>query len=200
MDASQWNDRYRDSELVWSAGPNQFVEAICADLPPGRSIDLAAGEGRNALWLAERGWHSTAVDFSDVAIDKMRRIAERRGVDLTGEVADLTTYEPVAAAYDLVLFNYLQLPADQLDPILTRAAGAVAPGGTFLLVNHDLANLDGGYGGPQSPAVLTTPEQVVAAIGDELVIERAEIVERRVQTADGERVALDTLVLARRPG
>ena len=54
MDASQWNDRYRDSELVWSAGPNQFVEAICADLPPGRSIDLAAGEGRNALWLAER--------------------------------------------------------------------------------------------------------------------------------------------------
>ncbi len=200
MDASQWNDRYRDSELVWSAGPNQFVEAICADLPPGRSIDLAAGEGRNALWLAERGWHSTAVDFSDVAIDKMRRIAERRGVDLTGEVADLTTYEPATAAYDLVLFNYLQLPADQLDPILTRAAGAVAPGGTFLLVNHDLANLDGGYGGPQSPAVLTTPEQVVAAIGDELVIERAEVVERHVQTADGERVALDTLVLARRPG
>jgi SAM-dependent methyltransferase len=200
MDASDWDDRYRDQELVWSAGPNRFVESICAPLPPGRSIDLAAGEGRNALWLAERGWDSTAVDFSDIAIGKALAIAERRGVRLSTEVADLNVYMPKAAAYDLVLVAYLQLPADQLDPILARAAAAVAPGGVLLLVNHDLANLDGGYGGPQSAAVLTTPEQVVAAIGDMVVIERAEVVERHVDTAEGPRTALDTLVLARRPG
>jgi hypothetical protein len=76
----------------------------------------------------------------------------------------------------------------------------VAPGGRFFLINHDLANLTGGYGGPQSAEVLTTPQQVVAAIADELVIERAEVVERRVKTADGERVALDTLVVAERVG
>lgn len=200
MDAADWNDRYRDQELVWSAGPNQFVAELVADLPPGRAIDLAAGEGRNAVWLAERGWDATAVDFSDVAIAKARQIAERRAVTITTEVADLTTYELPPERYDLVLVAYLQLPAEQLDPILARAAAAVAPGGTFLLVSHDASNLDGGYGGPQHISVLTTPEQVVAAVGDTVVIEQAEVVERHVQTADGERTALDTLVLARRPG
>ncbi len=200
MDATDWDDRYRDTELVWSAGPNQFVAELVGELPPGRAIDFAAGEGRNAIWLAEQGWDATAVDFSEVAIGKAREIAERRGVAITTEVADLTTYQPSPSAYDLVVIAYLQIPAEQLDPILLRAAGAVAPGGTFLLVNHDLANLDGGYGGPQHASVLTTPEQVVAAIGDAVVIERAEVAERHVTTADGERVALDTLVLARRPG
>ena len=56
MDAEAWNERYRDSELVWSAGPNQFVEAELSGLTPGRALDLAAGEGRNAIWLARRGW------------------------------------------------------------------------------------------------------------------------------------------------
>ena len=199
MDAQTWNQRYSDTELMWSAGPNLFVEQLCRDLTPGRSIDLAAGEGRNAIWLAERGWDSTAVDYSDVAIDKARQIAEKRGVTITAEVADLTEYDPTPGGYDLVLVAYLQLADEQLTPILRRAAAAVAPGGTFLLVCHDRENLERGYGGPQAVDVLTSPDQVVAAIGDELTVERAEVAERRVQTDDGERVALDTLVLARRP-
>lgn len=198
MEAADWDDRYRDTDLVWSAGPNQFVERFCVDLPAGRSIDLAAGEGRNAVWLAERGWDSTAVDFSDVALDKARRIAERRGVTITTEVVDLTRYEPEAGAYDLVVVAYLQLVDDELTPILRRAAAAVAAGGTFLLVCHDLDNIEHGYGGPQHPPVLTTPAQVVAAIGDGFVVDRAEVAERHVQTDEGERTALDTLVVARR--
>lgn len=200
MDAQTWNQRYAGSELVWSAGPNLFVEQLCRGLAPGRSIDLAAGEGRNAIWLAEQGWQSTAVDYSDVAIDKARQIAERRGVEITTEVADLTEYEPIPAAYDLVLVAYLQLPDEQLTPILRRAAAAVAPGGTFLLVCHDRDNLEHGYGGPQQIEVLTSPDQVVAALGGRFDVERAEVAERHVQTPDGERVALDTVVLARRVG
>lgn len=199
MYAEKWNERYRGTELVWSAGPNQFVESVCRDLPVGRSIDLAAGEGRNALWLAEQGWESTAVDFSDVAIDKARRAADQRGVSITTEVADLTGYTPEPDAYDLVLIAYLQLPADQLEPIVRRAGDAVAPGGTFLMVNHDLSNLSDGHGGPQQAEVLTTPEQIVAALGDRLEVRRAEVVEREVRTDDGPRTALDTLVVAVRP-
>ncbi|HSJ90900.1 MAG TPA: class I SAM-dependent methyltransferase [Ilumatobacter sp.] len=199
MDAQTWNQRYSETELMWSAGPNLFVEQLCRDLPPGRSIDLAAGEGRNAIWLAEQGWDSTAVDYSDVAIDKARQIAERRGVTITAEVADLTTYEPTLRGYDLVVIAYLQLTDEQLTPILRRAAASVAAGGTFVLVCHDRDNLEHGYGGPQHLDVLTTPDQVVAAIGDELTVDRAEVAQRHVQTDDGERVALDTLVLARRP-
>lgn len=199
MDANTWDERYRDTELMWSAGPNAFVEEICAGFDPGRSIDLAAGEGRNALWLAEQGWDSTAVDFSAVAIDKAQAIAERRGITLTTEVADLTGYVPTPGGYDLVVIAYLQLPADQLAPILQRAAAAVAPAGHLVLVNHDVDNLEHGYGGPPSAEVLTTPGQVVAAIGDTLVVDRADTVDRHVQTDDGPRVARDTLVVAHRP-
>jgi hypothetical protein len=134
-----------------------------------------------------------------VAIDKARQIADKRGVTITAEVADLTAYEPTPGGYDLVLVAYLQVPDEQLTPILRRAAAAVAPGGTFLLVCHDRENLEHGYGGPQHLDVLTSPHQVVAAVGDVLTVDRSEVAERHVQTADGERVALDTLVLARRP-
>lgn len=199
MDADAWNQRYRDTDLMWSAGPNRFVEERCGDLAPGRSIDLAAGEGRNALWLAERGWDSTAVDYSEVAVDRAQRIAGERGVRLTTEVADLNHYVPTPGGYDLVLVAYLQLPDDQLTPILRRAAAAVAPGGTFVLVCHDRDNLEHGHGGPQYPEVLTSPDQVVAAIGEGLEVERAEVARRPVPTPDGERIALDTVVVARRP-
>ena len=75
MDSEAWDERYAATELVWSAEPNQFVAAECADLAPGRAVDLAAGEGRNAIWLAGRGWAVTAVDFSSVALERGRRLA-----------------------------------------------------------------------------------------------------------------------------
>lgn len=97
-----------------------------------------------------------------------------------------------------MLVFYLQLPAAQRRTIVRAAADAVAPGGTLLLVAHDRSNLKHGHGGPQQPAVLYTGEDVVADLdGSGLEIERAERVERPVQTPDGERIALDALVRAR---
>jgi len=195
MKAEAWNARYAQKELVWSAGPNRFLVAEVADLPPGRALDLACGEGRNAIWLAEQGWQVTGVDFADVAIEKARAIAAKRGVDVDFRVADLLAFEPPEQAFDLVIVFYLQLVAGELGPVLERAARAVAPGGTFLLVGHDSRNLTDGHGGPQDPRVLFRPEDVVAAIGD-LEVERAEPVERPVE-AEG-AVAIDALVRARR--
>ncbi len=189
MDAPDWNRRYAETELVWSAGPNRFLAAEAAELPPGRALDLACGEGRNAIWLAERGWQVTAVDFSEVAVEKGRK----RNAEVEFAVADLLAYEPAEAAFDLVIVFYLQLPAGELRTVLRRAARAVAPGGTFLLVGHDLRNLAEGHGGPQDATVLYTPEDVAGAIG-ELELERAETVKRPVDGA----VALDVLVRARR--
>ncbi|HZJ27393.1 MAG TPA: class I SAM-dependent methyltransferase [Acidimicrobiia bacterium] len=199
MDREDWNDRYRATELVWTADANRFVVAEVADLPPGRALDLAAGEGRNAIWLAERGWRTSAVDFSDVALDKARALAESRGVSLETIVADVTTYEAAPGAYDLVLVAYLQLPEPARSVVLRRATDAVAPGGTLLVIAHDRSNLDGGYGGPQDPTVLATPAEVAAALTD-LDVVTAELVERTVDTPDGPRVAVDHLVRARRDG
>jgi SAM-dependent methyltransferase len=200
MDAAGWNERYAGTDLVWSAGPNVFVEAICSPLAPGRALDLAAGEGRNALWLAERGWEVTAVDFSSVGLDKALRAAEARDVRLETEVADLTSYVPTSEGYDLVLIVYLHLGAAELPLIIEGAARAVAPGGRLVVVGHDVENLERGTGGPQMAEVLTTVPGVLAALEPMgLAIDRAEVAERPVIAANGSAaVALDTVVVGRR--
>jgi SAM-dependent methyltransferase len=139
--SDEWDRRYAVREFVWDTGPNRFVAEELSDLPPGRALDLAAGEGRNAVWLAGRGWQVTAVDFSGVAL---------------------------------------------------------APDGTFFVVGHDLDNLSDGVGGPQDSAVLYTPQAIAAELPG-LIVKRAGRVHRAVQTEEGARQAIDTLVLAVRP-
>ncbi|MFE1785435.1 class I SAM-dependent methyltransferase [Streptomyces sp. NPDC059506] len=78
VDSREWDERYASRELVWGAEPNRWLVREVEDLAPGRALDLAAGEGRNALWLADRGWRVTAVDFSRTALDRGRRLAARR--------------------------------------------------------------------------------------------------------------------------
>ena len=196
LKSEDWDRRYAEKELVWSAGPNRFLVAETETLPPGRALDVACGEGRNAIWLAERGWRVTGVDFSEVAIEKARQIAARRGVEADFRVGDVVAEAPEEQAYDLVLVFYLQLPAERMRQAVGAAARAVAPGGTFLLVGHDSRNLSEGWGGPQDPAVLYTPEDVVAAL-DGLEVVKAEPVLRPVEEENA--TAVDALVRATRP-
>ncbi|WP_327370382.1 class I SAM-dependent methyltransferase [Streptomyces sp. NBC_01217] len=198
MDAAGWDERYRGSELVWKAAPNRFVGEELADLKPtGRAVDLAAGEGRNAVWLAERGWEVDAVDFSAVALEKAERLASDRDVRLRTVRADLTLWAPPEATYDLVLIAYLHLPWPDMAQVLPRAATAVREGGTLLLVGHDAANPEHGHGGPQDPRVLYTAEQVAGLWRPYADILRAETVTRAVTDGDGySRTALDALVRA----
>lgn len=197
MDSHAWDQRYDGSDLVWSAGPNQFVSEHAAGLTPGRSLDLACGEGRNALWLAEQGWESVGVDFSAVAIEKARRIADHRGIDVDLRVLDATDGDGLAALgrFALVVVAYLQLPAADLDTALRHAATLVDDSGSLLVVGHHVDNLERGHGGPRDVAVLHDPMRVAAAL-EPLVVTRAEEVERRVETDDGPRTALDSLVVA----
>jgi SAM-dependent methyltransferase len=199
MDSEAWNRRYADRELVWTSEPNRFLVAEAAGLEPGRALDLACGEGRNAVWLAERGWQVSGVDFSEVGVEKARALASARGVQAEWVVADLLDYTPEPQAFDLVLVVYLQVPAAERRPIVRMAAGAVAPGGVFLLVAHDHGNLEHGHGGPQDPAMLYPAGDVVGDLESAgLEIDRAETVKRPVDTPEGERVALDALLRARR--
>ncbi len=205
MDARGWDERYAAAPLVWSAGPNAFVEAELAGLPAGRALDLACGEGRNALWLAGRGWQVTAVDFSAVAVDKGRRLAERQHLDgrVDWVVGDVLTV-PLPAS-DLALLAYLQLAAQERRTAVRRAWDALTPGGTLLVVAHDSSNLTEGTGGPQDPAVLYTADDVLDDLaGRELDVVRAERVARPVPPddehgGDPARTAWDALLRARKP-
>jgi SAM-dependent methyltransferase len=193
MDAESWNERYRASELVWSSTPNQFVEAELADLPPGRAVDLAAGEGRNAIWLARRGWQVTAVDFAQAALDKGRSLAGSLPVEWVCE--DATAWSD-GASYDLCVMAYLQVPAGERRAAVRQGFTSLRIGGTFLLVAHDTSNLTEGVGGPQDVAVLMTAADVLADLGGEsFEVVRAERVERVVGHPDGStRTAYDVLV------
>ena len=200
MDSHGWDRRYTGRELVWTSEPNRFLVQEADGLAPGRALDLACGEGRNAIWLAERGWQATGVDFSKVGLEKARQLEDARGVHPEWITADLRDYRPDPGSFQLVIVFYLQVPAAERTPILKTAATAVALGGKFLLVGHDASNIAEGYGGPQDPAVLYTAEDVTRDLqGTGLRIERAERVERPVQTPEGERIALDALVRASRP-
>jgi ubiquinone/menaquinone biosynthesis C-methylase UbiE len=196
VDAKGWDERYAASELVWSAEPNRFVAEVCAGLAPGRALDLACGEGRNAIWLAQRGWTVTASDFSRVGLEKGQRLADHAGVAdrIAWVVADATRTD-WPAEHDLVVLAYLQLVEDERRAAHERAFGALQPGGTLLVVAHDTSNLTQGTGGPQDASVLMTADDVLTDLtGADFDVERAERVPRRV----GELTAYDCLVVLHR--
>jgi SAM-dependent methyltransferase len=194
---AEWDRRYSGAGLVWGPGPNRFVTEEVTALPAGRAIDLGTGEGRNAIWLAERGWQVTAVDFSAAGLARAARLATERGVTVDWAQADLLDYQPAPGGYDLVLVAYIHLPAPGLARVFRAAAAAVAPGGTLLVIGHDRDNIAHGHGGPQDPDRLYTAAAVTAEL-DGLAVQRAEPVTRPVLTPEGERTAIDTLVRAER--
>jgi SAM-dependent methyltransferase len=193
MKAAEWNAKYAAREL-WGVEPNRYVRPVADPLPAGRALDLACGEGRNAIWLAERGWRVTAVDFSDVAVERGKGWAAERGVAVDWLVADLVTWVPPVAAFDFVLLCYLQLPDDERRVVWHNAARALAPGGTLLLAGHHSRNLVDGIGGPKEPAVLYTETDVTRELAG-LTITRADEVLRPVD--DG--TAIDCVVVATKP-
>jgi SAM-dependent methyltransferase len=192
MEATDWDDRYRATERLWSAEPNVFVEDRLADRKPGVGLDLASGEGRNAIWLAERGWEMTAVDFSPVAVERGR--ANSTGVEFV--VGDVLTWNP-DRSYDLVLIAYLHLPLADFEPLIRRAADWLQPGGELFMIGHDRTNIEHGVGGPQYPEVLWDVDEIVPWLEGLEVVEAGEV-EREVEVDHGLAAAIDALIRARR--
>ena len=193
-----WNDRYRQKGSVWGAGPNQFVARHLSGLTPRRVLDLGAGQGRNAVWLAQQGHNVTAVDISDVAVAQAREIALAAGVEANFVAADVLRWDPDPEAFDLVLLSYLQAPEPQRKILHEKAARALAPGGRLFLIAHHLDNLERGVGGPQRPEFLFT-ESMVAADFPGLIIEENATVARHVETDEVAGDALDLLFIAVKP-
>ena len=198
MRSDEWDRRYADSEFLWTVEPNRFVAQEVADLPPRRALDLACGEGRNAVWLAQRGWQVTAVDFSPMGLRKARQLAAARGVTVEWVLADLLDYQPETAAYQLVLLAYFHVAAVERAAVLLAACAAMASGGEILVVGHDLSNLTEGVGGPQDSNLLYTPAGITAELRG-VTVQRAERVRRPVDVDGRFHDAIDTLVRASRP-
>lgn len=137
---SDWDSRYGGPDRAWSSNPNGTLVHEVSELTPGRALDVGAGEGADALWLAERGWEVTATDISANALDRIRAEAERRDVVVNLIRSDANDPAPYGAdTFDLVSLQYGSFKRTPDQRGLRSLLDAVAPGGTLLVVHHDLA-------------------------------------------------------------
>lgn len=189
-----WDERHAAREPIEDRDPDPTLVEEVGRLAPGRALDLGCGDGRNAVWLARQGWAVTAVDFSAVALDRARGLAERAGVTVDWELHDLLAWTPPVRAWDLVSLVFIQLPEDERRVVYARAAGAVAPDGSLLVIAHHPENLERGAPGPRDPGVLFGAEDLVPYLEGFDVV-RAGTLDRPV----GEGVvAVDTVLRAER--
>jgi SAM-dependent methyltransferase len=198
----RWNERYARKPLVWSAGPNQVFFEQVQNLPPGRALDAACGEGRNGMWLAEQGWNVTGVDFSEAAIAKASQIAKKRGVTIDWQVEDLASWEAPENSYDLVAVVYMHTDSVERESWLNNLVGAVRQSGSFIYIAHDPSNITDGVGGPQEPDMVPGIDEILGALGD-FRIEVAKVIERPIVNEPGhseqlEGIAFDSLIRATR--
>jgi SAM-dependent methyltransferase len=194
-----WDERYRTNPEIWSGNPNVALVAEAASLKPGTALDAGAGEGGDAFWLAAQGWTVTAVDISSVALERAAKRASERGLAITWLHANLATTPP-PADYDLVTAHYLHIPKAEQPTLFRNLAAAVAPGGTLLVVGHDLSDM-AKLPRPDLAEYGWTPDDVAAVLGEGWTIEVAAARPRPATTPDGEEVTInDAILRARRAG
>ena len=168
-----WNEIWETMEDTFADYDEALVDAV-EGLTPGRALDMGCGAGGNAMWLAARGWRVTAVDFSEVAIQKARQRAAERGVEVNFVVADAAAFQP-QGEYDLITTFYIQILPQQRAQMLSNISKALAPGGRLLFVSHDKSAPPSGWS-EEDKESLTAPEEVVAEL-PMLHIEQAQTVE-----------------------
>ena len=198
LDAQGWDERYASKEWVLPEDPMPQLVELASGLEPGRALDLAAGEGRNALWLARQGWRVTAVDFSRVGLEKAARRAGAEGLEVECVVADVRDYRPTRRGFELVLIAYMHPDPSERPAVLGSAAEAVAPGGHLLVVGYDLAHQPRGRG-PSDPDRRFTPERLAGAF-PRIELARCESVAFEVERDEGPEEVVITVACGRRPG
>ncbi|QGN32683.1 bifunctional 2-polyprenyl-6-hydroxyphenol methylase/3-demethylubiquinol 3-O-methyltransferase UbiG [Microlunatus sp. Gsoil 973] len=213
-----WEGRYAEKDRIWSGRVNQVLAEVAAELEPGSVLDLGAGEGADAIWLADKGWRVTAVDISETALSRGRDAADRAGVGdrITFERYDLAMDFP-AGRFDLVSAQYLHSPVEfPRATVLRNAAAAVADGGRLLIVDHgepppwarhhhqnqqgDASEDEDRHEMPDLPPLAETFDSL-ALSPEEWAVERCDSVERQATGPDGQAgTVLDNIILARRIG
>lgn len=208
MQQREWDEYYESNEEPWTI-PDEWLVAEVENLPPGRALDLGAGEGGDTIWLAERGWEVTAVDYAPAAISTVEQIASGRGLNIRSVVANILEYQP-DCNYDLVIMCYMHLPPDERATMLTNATTALAPGGTLLYIGlpgfDDSTNGEHSYDTEHShdteysEELFATADEIVEIVAKlpGLAIERAEVLRRMIPYPNDPYEGEGVIVRARR--
>ncbi len=192
-----WDERYRSAPRLFRAEADETLVELVSGRPPGRALDLGAGEGRNSLWLARQGWHVVAVDASVVALERLQDAAEGDGLVVETVRADAFEFLDrvgEGAGFDLVVVAFMQLPPDERAMLLRASGGVIAPAGALFVVAHHLASL--GLSGPPDPARLYTEDDLRTAAAGLRILR----LEQRRGPSDVSESGVDVILWAERPG
>ena len=162
FDAAFWDRMYLHRHAAWDGEPNRFLARETVDLVPGTALDLGCGEGADAIWLANRGWRVTAVDLSNVALERGRAADAARAVSWLQ--ADMLVWQPPSDAYDLVSLHYVHIPLAERAALFGRLAQAIRPGGTLLVVAHHPSDQETTIDRPSTPDLYFTADDVAALL------------------------------------
>lgn len=149
-----WNERYNQETYVYGTEPNQFIAHTLADLAPGRILFAGEGEGRNAVYAAKMGWKVTAVDYSEEGRKKAQALAEKEGVTIDYETADLAHWQPKEALFDALAMAFVHLPPDIRSGVHHKMTQWLRPGGFLIMEAFEKGQLSYGTGGPKNKDML----------------------------------------------
>ena len=152
----KWNQRYDHEQYIYGKEPTAFLKQKIDMLQKGKALVLAMGEGRNAVYLAQRGFDTTGVDISEVAIEKCKQLAMERRVEVNTVVVDLATYDMGKNQYDLITDFYFYDRS-----LFPNVIAALKPGGMFILEQFSIDHLKYGKFGPRNPDYLVKPNELL---------------------------------------
>lgn len=167
----RWEERYATPEYIYGKEPVEFLREHVELLPKGKAIVLAMGEGRNAVFLAQKGFEVEGIDISTHALEKARRLALEKGVNLKAIQADLEDYRLPEQAYEVVAcFYYLQRD------LVRQMKAALKPGGIVIMETYTKDNLKYGFEGPRNPDYLLDTNELLRLFSDFKIILYREMV------------------------
>ena len=201
MSSKDWDKKYSTEEYIYTKTANRFVVEYCQNLTGETAIDLAGGEGRNAIWLAKQGFRVENIDFSRVALDKFLEFAKEENLadKCLATVGDATKFQCKLGQVDLGVIAYLQIPQRKLAKAIRLLAKSIKPGGHLFGVWHSRDNLSGGFGGARDPKVLPNIATIAKAI-EKAGLEVIELTNRdgQIQTREGLKPSITLVLLAKR--
>lgn len=183
MTQMSWDERYGEPEYAYGTEPNDFLRDEAHRIPPGEVLELAAGEGRNGVWLAGKGYAVTMIDGSGVGLEKAQRLAAERGVEVKTIHGDLAHFAIEPGRWQGIVATFAHVPRALRRRMHAGVVAGLAPGGVYLYEAYTPAQIAHGTGGPRDPEMLPT----LAELREELAgLELEVAVEREREVHEGE--------------